>query len=67
LSDVEHYLRKAEPHRSVRSSIPPVFEETRKAAEKAEKAAENAKDSVDRLRNMGFIALAVTLLLLISH
>lgn len=35
LPDVLAYLRKAEPHRPIRSSIPQVFQDAEKAAEKA--------------------------------
>jgi len=35
LPDVEGYLRKADPHRSIRSSIPEVFQNAEKAAKEA--------------------------------
>jgi deoxycytidine triphosphate deaminase len=38
LSDVEDYIRKGEPHRSVRSSIPQVFQEAQKAVQEGRNA-----------------------------
>lgn len=43
LNDVEDYIRKGEPHRPVRSSIPEVFRN-------AEEAANDAKKEVDNVR-----------------
>jgi deoxycytidine triphosphate deaminase len=41
LPDVLAYLRKAEPHRPIRSSIPQVFQAAKQAAEKAKESVES--------------------------
>lgn len=42
LPDVEGYLRKADPHRSIRSSIPDILLNTKDSAEKAKESAEQS-------------------------
>lgn len=44
LPDVEGYLRKADPHRSIRSSIPDVLINTKDSAEKAKESAEKSAE-----------------------
>ena len=42
LPDVEGYLRKADPHRSIRSSIPDILLNAKESAEKAKESAEKS-------------------------
>lgn len=55
LSDVEDYIRKGEPHRSVRSSIPKVFHD-------AEKAAKEASDAIARFEKFALLGLAIAII-----
>lgn len=60
LSDVEDYLRKADPHRSIRSSIPEVILSAQTSAEQSaqasKEAAKSAKDAADKAESLRFRA-----------
>jgi deoxycytidine triphosphate deaminase len=55
LGDVEDYIRKGEPHRPVRSSIPEVFHDS-------EKAAQGAVESIRNFRRLALGAAAITVI-----
>lgn len=57
----EEYLRKASPHRPIRSSIPEVIERTRGDARKARELAETARTHVQTLQLAGGVVLLLTL------
>jgi deoxycytidine triphosphate deaminase/cell division protein FtsB len=59
LRSVEDYIRKGEPHRSVRSSIPAVFHQAQEAAKSAREA---VKTFEKRFAIGGIITLAITLI-----
>ena len=62
LSDVELYLRKADPHRPIRSSIPEAMSNARtsagEAAQSAREAERRAKSIETRLTFAGFLGIA---------
>lgn len=68
--DVEYYVHKAAPYRSIKSSIPTVFHNSEKSVKEAQKNIEEAKETIketkstlDKLQLAGFIT---GILLLIS-
>ncbi len=58
LPDVEGYLRKADPHRSIRSSIPDAVSNASKSAEKAAKTAETIRN----IATIGILTLFFSLI-----
>ena len=66
LTSVLQYIRKGEPQRSVRSSIPAVFHEAQDAALKAQDAAKTAGQAIETFQKRftvgGFVTLAVAII-----
>lgn len=67
LKDVEDYIRKGEPHRSVRSSIPKVFQEAEDAIGKGRKALDEFRQEFQESKKQfalgGLVALAISIAL----
>jgi deoxycytidine triphosphate deaminase len=62
VTDVEEYLRKADPHRPIRSSIPDVLERALAQAQQARAQAEHAGTRVRHFTFGGLLAIAAILL-----